>query len=372
MTPVQSLLLAAFAGAMVFGATAQASRFCPQGGLREWLRDGRSARLHTYFAAIGFALLGVAGLQLLLGQALAPARPPYLSPNLAWGRYVAGGLLFGAGMVLARGCPLRMTVRVAQGSLPALLLLLVMAVSAYAFSRTALFDVLLAPWLSSLATDLRPAGLSSQGLDALLGASSLAARVALGGVLGVAIVLLVARRLPWRGNTAAWLAAAVLGLLVPLAYWLTSSQMAQAAVDEAAFMSQPVEGLGVQSFTYAGPLSDAVHFALRPGQSTFSLGVVLLLGTLAGASVAALVRREFKAQAWASPRQLATQVAGAAMTGAGAVIGLGCTVGHGLSGIGVLSLGSLLGLVAIFVGAALALRLESGAPGRSRQSGATA
>lgn len=33
---------------------------------------------------------------------------------------MAGGLLFGAGMVIARGCPLRMTVLSAQGSLRAL------------------------------------------------------------------------------------------------------------------------------------------------------------------------------------------------------------------------------------------------------------
>ena len=46
---------------------------------------------------------------------------------------------------------------------------------------------------------------------------------------------------------------------------------------------------------------------------------------------------------------------------AGAVIGLGCTVGHGLSGIAALSLGSLLSLPAIFAGATLAVWLESDA-----------
>lgn len=56
------------------------------------------------------------------------------------------------------------------------------------------------------------------------------------------------------------------------------------------------------------------------------------------------------------------QVAGAALTGAGAVIGLGCTVGHGLSGIAVLSTGSMLALLSIFAGAGLVVWLEHLAP----------
>ena len=362
MTPVQSLLLGALAVSAVLGAAAQASRFCPQGGLREALQGGESARLLTYFAAIGFALLGVAGLQLLLQQPIVPARPPYLSTNLPWGRYVVGGLLFGAGMVLARGCPLRMTVRAAQGSLTALLLLPMMAAAAYAFSRTELFDFWMAPWLGPMAIDLRAAGLPSQGLDAILGVSSLAGRVALGAFLGAVILLLVARRLPWARYAVSWIAASVFGLMISAGYWLTSGSIGLAAAEEASFMSQPIEGMGVQSLTYAGPLSDVVHFALRPGEQTFSIGVVVLLGTFAGALVSALLRREFKLQPIGSPGALGRQLAGAAMTGTGAVIGLGCTVGHGLSGVGVLSLGSLIGLLAIFAGAISVLWIESTLP----------
>lgn len=372
MTPVQSLLLAAFAVSTVFGAAAQSSRFCPQGGLRDALYGGQPARLLTYFAAIGFALLGMAGLQLLLQQPIVPARPPYLSANLPWGRYVVGGFLFGAGMVLARGCPLRMTVRVAQGSPAALLLLVTMAAAAYAFSRTELFDLWVAPWLGPTTIDLRAAGLSSQGLDAIAGVSGRAGRVALGALLGAGILLLVARRLPWRRNAISWVAASVLGLMISAGYWLTSGSIGQAASDEASFMAQPIEGMGVQSLTYAGPLSDVVHFALRPGQQTFSIGVVLMLGTLAGALVSALLRREFKPQGIGTPGALGRQLAGAAMTGAGAVIGLGCTVGHGLSGVSVLSLGSLIGVVSIFAGAMSVLWIAAALPSAARDSTASA
>lgn len=372
MTGLHQLLAGAFAAAVVFGAAAQAVRLCPQGGLREAMGKGKPERLLTYVAAIGFALLAVAALQLVLGQAIVPTRPPYLSPNFAWGRYVVGGLLFGAGMMLARGCPLRMTVLSAQGSLRALLLLAIMAVGAYLFSRTGLFDQALAPWLSLLTVDLRQAGRSTQGFDELAGATSLPLRVALGAALGIAIVALAGTRLSVRTNAGAWLAAAIVGVLVAVEYGLAGGRIGLQALDDASFMARPTEGLGVQSFTYAGPLSDAVHFLLRPGTATFFVGVVILLGTVAGALGSALGRREFALRGLGQLSELPKQAAGAAMTGAGAVIALGCTVGHGLSGIAVLSLGSLLSLAAIFAGAAFALWLESGAARLRRSAAARA
>jgi hypothetical protein len=124
------------------------------------------------------------------------------------------------------------------------------------------------------------------------------------------------------------------------------------------FASEPPEGMGVQSFSYAGPLSDAVHFLLRPSAQTFSFGVVVLLGTLLGAFASAAVRREVRLQAMPAGAAPVRQIFGAALTGAGAVIGLGCTIGHGLSGVPVLSAGSLLGLASIFTGAAAVVWLE--------------
>lgn len=357
ITAFNQLLLAALAAGIVFGAVSQHSRFCLQGGLREAIKGQSRTRLLTYGAAMGCALIAVAVLQLTLGQAIVPTRPAYLAPNLAWGRVLIGGLMFGAGMMLARGCPLRMTIRAAQGSLHAFLLLLVMALCAYGFSRTQLFDVLVAPWLLSFATDLKQFGLESQGVDALFG-GSLSSRIALGLVLGAAILVLVQRMNMGRASAAVWWPGLALGTCVAFAYWATGGPIGKEAFDEVAFMAVPIEGAGVQSFTYAGPLSDVVRFATSPAQQTFSVGVVLFLGTAAGALILSLVRREFNLQG-IDRSGLPRQLLGAALTGAGAVIGLGCSIGHGLSGIASLSIGSVLATTSIFLGALAVLAMES-------------
>ena len=366
MTSYAQLLWGGFAASVVFGGAAQSSRFCPQGGLREAMIESRAQRLAAYFAAVGFALLAVAALQLALGAGIEPSHPPYRSVQMAWGRYVLGGLLFGSGMVLARGCPLRMAVRSAEGSAHSLLLLAVMAFAAFAMTSTFVFNDWVAPWIGRLSVDLARRGWQGQGLDAALGLHGTLARSALGAVIGSLVLAISARRLRGRGNVERWIGSALIGLMVAAGYWLTAGPIGGRATDDASFMSLPPDGLGVQSFSYAGPLSDAARYVQHPQAQTFTLAIVLLLGTIVGALATALLRGEFRLEWPAISRATVVQLLGALMTGAGAVLGLGCTVGHGLSGVAVLSLGSIMALVAIFAGAWATIRL--GAPARRANS----
>ena len=359
MNSITQLLAGAFLVSLVLGGAAQASRFCPQGGLREALLERRPQRLAAYFAATGFALLAVAGLQWLLHQGLQPSHPPYRSAQFPWGRYVLGGLLFGSGMVLARGCPLRTLVRSAQGSVQALLSLGAMSVAAFAMTSGFVFNDWIAPWIVRLNVDLGRWGWQSQGLDALLGLHGWLARALLGLALGALVLVLAARASAGDGRRLRWVGSALIGLAVAAGYWLSAGPIGTRAANDAAFMSQPPDGMGVQSFSFAGPLSDLAHVAMHAQAQTFTFGVVLVLGTFIGALMSAVARREFRVQLPRAPRELALRLLGALMTGAGAVLGLGCTVGHGLSGLAVLSLGSALGLACIFLGAMGAIWIES-------------
>ena len=359
MNSITQLLAGGFLVSLVLGGAAQATQFCPQGGLREAVLEGRPQRLAAYFAATGFALLAVAGLQWLLQQGLQPAHPPYRSQQFPWGRYVLGGLLFGSGMVLARGCPLRTLVRSAQGSVPALLSLGAMSLAAFAMTSGFVFNDWIAPWIVRLNVDLGRWGWQSQGLDSLLGLHSWQARALLGLALGALVLVIAARASAGDGRRRRWAGSALIGLAVAAGYWLTAGPIGARAANDAAFMSQPPDGMGVQSFSFAGPLSDLAHFAMHARAQTFTFGVVLVLGAFLGALMSAVARREFRVQLPRASRELALRLLGALVTGAGAVLGLGCTVGHGLSGVAVLSLGSALGLACIFLGAMGTIWIET-------------
>src|SRR5258705_700986 len=121
--------LGGFLVAVAFGALAHRVRFCTMGAVSDWVNIGDTTRLRAWFLAIGIATLGT--------QWLAFATPVdlqksiYLTTNFGWLGYLFGGLLFGIGMTLASGCGQRTLVLVGGGNLKSLVVLLVLAVTAY-------------------------------------------------------------------------------------------------------------------------------------------------------------------------------------------------------------------------------------------------
>jgi hypothetical protein len=75
----------------------------------------------------------------------------------------------------------------------------------------------------------------------------------------------------------------------------------------------------------------------------------LVLGTVLGAALAAVIAGEFKLRA-PNAKRLLQQFIGGLIMGIGAVIGTACNIGHILSGIPQLSLGSILGGAFIVLG----------------------
>src|SRR3954452_5794592 len=126
---VHLVALCGFVAAFIFGAVANRVRFCTMGAVSDWVNIGDTTRLRAWFLAIGIATLGT---QLLaFATPLDLQKSIYLTTNFGWLGYLFGGLLFGIGMTLASGCGQRTLVLVCGGNLKSLVVLLVLAVTAY-------------------------------------------------------------------------------------------------------------------------------------------------------------------------------------------------------------------------------------------------
>lgn len=90
-----------------------------------------------------------------------------------------------------------------------------------------------------------------------------------------------------------------------------------------------------------------------------TFGVLAVLGMVVGSLIAALAFGQFKLQGFASGQDFVRSSLGAALVGFGAVLAMGCSVGHGLSGIATLALGSFVALASILAGAYVGIRLET-------------
>ena len=159
----------AFAIGAVFGLVANRTSFCTMGAVSDIVAMGDWNRMRMWAMAIAVAILGTSALQLV--GLLEVSKSIYTSSKLLWLSHLVGGLSFGIGMTLASGCGSKTLIRIGGGNLKSLVVLLVLAVAAYATMRGVL-AVARAATLDAAAITL-PSG---QDLPSLLAHASGASR----------------------------------------------------------------------------------------------------------------------------------------------------------------------------------------------------
>ena len=343
---------------LALGAMAQVSRFCTMGALADWFAYRGTRRLMMWALAVVVAAVG--SLALMQAGLLDATQTLAWSPRLLWLSYLVGGTLFGFGMVLASGCPQRNLVRLGSGSLKALVVLLVAALTTQMTLRGVLSEVRV-NWLEPVSLLLTfPQDLGSW-LSHLSGIGAAALRW---GVLA-AVVALAA---PWAWthrhsmDPSQWLAGAGIGVLVVIAWWLTG---------HAGYLPEHPETLEAvwvgtyshrpEAFTFVAPLAHSLDLlTLWTDRNTvLSYGVMVTLGTVLGSAVLALVRHEFRVESFQNARDLAHHLVGGALMGFGGVTAMGCSIGQGLSGLSLLSAGACLAVAGIVFGTWLALHFQT-------------
>ncbi len=310
---------------LAFGALANASRFCFRRAVAGPVEERRPA-LGVWLMALAVAVTGTQAASLAGMIDLAGHR--FLDANLPVVAIVLGGLMFGAGMVLARGCVSRLTVLSGTGNLRAVLVLLTLAIVAHATMRG-----VFAP-LRTAAGDLRlPLG-DFASLSALPG----------GAVLWAAALAFVALAVALRSGAGprGLVLGALIGLLVPIA-WVGTGLVLQDDFDP----------IPVEAISYTAPWADTLFYGIAATSITPNFGVGLVAGTLLGSLLLTLALRQFAWQSFSSPRETGRYLSGAALMGFGGVLAGGCTLGAGLSGIPTLSVAALLALAAIALGGRL-------------------
>lgn len=344
--PAAALASAGFAIGFGFGALAQATNFCIMGAVSDWRLFGDKSRLGA--AALASAT-AIAGAQLLQHYAVVDlSRSIYLMPRINWASAVLGGTLFGYGMVHAGGCASRNVVRAGAGDLRAILTLLVLSSLALAT-----IGGILGParnWLETVSA----IGTDQLGLN---GASLADAAASFGlspgaGTLVAALLLIV----PLLGFAAGpgrifsqprnLIGGLGVGLLVAAGWLITGL----------AFDDMAVRPLAPTSLSFVKPVGDAVawiEYATALGFPGFAAATIF--GALAGSFIAALVTGSLRVAGFASRDDMLSHLGGAALMGIGGVLGLGCSIGQGISGLSTLAIQSVITAAAIIGGAMLAL-----------------
>ncbi|MCD1619685.1 YeeE/YedE family protein [Salipiger manganoxidans] len=311
----------------VFGVAAQRSRFCLRAAVVEFAHGALGDKVAVWLLTFSTALVWVQAAQLLGLFDAANAR--MMAVPGSWSGAVLGGLVFGAGMVLANGCSGRLLVLAATGNLRSVISGLIFAVVA---------QMSLSGILAPLRDRLAGLWITSGGRNMDLAAALHLPRGA-GLALGLAIAALalhLARR--HRIGAARLVFASGVGFAVALGWGLTH------ALASVAF--EPVQ---VESATFTGPSARTLMFFLDAG-AVLDFDVGLVAGVFLGALLAAAAAGELRLQGFDGPTPLRNAMIGAAMMGFGGMLAGGCAIGAGVTGGSILAGTAWLALCAMWAG----------------------
>ena len=338
-----------FVLAAIFGFVANKTNFCTMGAVSDMLHMGSRGRLGAWFFAMGLAILGTqtlgaAGLVDFSGAI-------YLTPNFGWLGYIVGGIAFGVGMTLAAGCGQRNLVRFGGGNLKALVVLLVLGVTAYTTVR-GLLGLARITIFEAPNVDLEMHELDDQGLATMLAAAlgmddPAPLRLGLAVLLGGGLVAFALAQSTFRRSFDDLLAGIVIGAVVTGGWFVTGY------VGNDDFEPVPLE-----SMTFAAPTGDVINYLMTFTGSTIDFGIAAALGMIAGSFLYAVTSGSFRIETFSTRSEMVSHLAGGLLMGFGGVLALGCTIGQGVTGMSTLAAGSIIAVASIIFGSALTMKVE--------------
>ncbi len=353
----KTVVWGAFALGLVFGFVGNKTHCCTMGAVSDIVSMGDWNRMRMWLLAMAVAILGAAGLQ---GAGLIDiSKTIYATPNLMWLSNLIGGFLFGAGMTLASGCGGKTLIRVGTGNLKSLVVLIVAAIAAYMTLR-GVFGVFRVWAIDPVALKL-PVNqdLPSLAAKAFGSARGLMLAVLSLGVAGALLAFVFMKREFLSFDNV--LGGAVTGLVI-IGSWYLSGHLGYLPEDPNTLEEKfyATNSGRMESLSFVAPQAYLLELLMFWSDTSrvVTFGIATALGTIVGSLAWALWSRTFRLESFRDAEDLINHLVGGTLMGFGGILGLGCTIGQGLSGISTLALGSIFTLLSIIAGGVTAMKYQ--------------
>ena len=363
---------------VILGAVVNKTNFCTMGAVSDMVNIGDYGRFRAWLLAIAVATLGVSVLEYMELVNVTETFPGYRGTQLIYVENILGGILFGIGMTFASGCGNKTLIRIGGGNIKSILVFIIIALIAYYMtapfpdSDKTLYSVLFYDWVSPLAISLE----SNQDIGALISSDNTQTmRLVAGLVVTAGLLFYIFRAADFRSSKDNILAGVIIGLIIVTA-WYTSSNINITADDsnysladyyaEWDMLAEDDEGkpasgrtLNSQSFTFINPIGQSYGYvkdSFDPALLTF--GLVSVFGVILGSFLWSLISKSFRIEWFVDLKDFLNHSFGAILMGFGGVLGLGCTIGQGITGMSTLALGSILTFISIIFGSTMTMKIQ--------------
>ncbi len=347
--PVYRVAMLGFLVGIVFGAVVNKTNFCTMGAISDWINIGSKDRLRAWFLAIGIAMLTS---QVMQAQGLIDfSEIMYLTPNFGWLGHIVGGTLFGIGMTLASGCGQRTLVRVGGGNLKSLVVLILLGLTAYMTMR-GLLALVRVNAIEVTNISLADSGIPNQGIGTLISAAAGIENTALvnwvvTALLGGGLIVYAFAAKSFRRSFDNILAGIAIGLIIPAGWYITG-----------VIGFDDFDPVRMESYTFIAPAGESLMYLMTFTGSTINFGIAAVFGVILGSFLFVVATGRFRLETFTDRDDMIRHIIGGITMGFGGVLALGCTIGQGVTGMSTLALGSLLSLISIIFGSALAMKVQ--------------
>ncbi len=321
-----TLALAGLVVGLIFGASAEQSKFCLRAAAVEIGRFHLGPRFSVWLLTFSTGLLWTqimhATGMIDLGESRWLASPGTMSGA------IIGGLVFGAGMILSKGCPGRLLVLGATGNMRSILSGLVFAVVAQMSLYGLFAPIRNAASNISITAGPNPHILSEAGLPDWAGIAI--------GIACAALALWVS----WRNRVSfrVLMFGSGVGFAVAMGWYLTYA---------ASMVS--FDPVSIGSLTFSGPSAETLMFVLTQ-DAPLGFDVGLVPGVFLAAFASAAISGRLQWQGFDGVGAMGRYLTGAALMGFGAMTAGGCTIGAGVTGGSTFALTAWIALISIWFG----------------------
>jgi uncharacterized membrane protein YedE/YeeE len=341
MPTTEWVLWAGLGLGVLYGIVAQISGFCLNSAMRLQLTQGEGTKLRSFALAIVVALICT---QVAATWGLVDlSESIYITQQFSWLLVIAGGLMFGYGMILARGCGARTLVLLGQGNLRSLVVLLCLGISGY---------MALSGVLAPLRSDIAQA--TALHLEQSTFTSAVVRWGFVAALSGVLLVFVLRDKQFLQKKADLWGGVAV-GLLV-VAGWLITGWLG----------ADDFDPTPVASLTFVAPIGATIQYAMIATGVSLNFGIVVVVGVVLGSFASATARGHFKRVGFDRQADMPRYIAGGVMMGVGGALAMGCSIGQGITGLSTLSFVSMVAFPSILAGSWLALRRDDSSFSRSQ------
>jgi uncharacterized membrane protein YedE/YeeE len=311
---------------ILYGVLAQRKQFCFSGSIKDFILFKHTRRTASLVVAISSVVIFTQLIAYFYNIDFTQTKY-YVHINYLF--IVIGGLMFGYGMMISDGCSSRHLIKLAQGDISSLYILITLGLFAY------LTYSILSQYYDTIYTNKIIKYFTfdnSYQLSLLI-------------ILPILSIFLF-KSLKKCKNFFQTLDGLAIGLLISIVWYTTN------IISDYYFIE-----ISSQSLSFVYPIGKLMEFSFLGFNSQYLIfPVLIVIGVLIGAFISSQFNKQYSKKYMCdisnkNPPKLFARLIGGAYMGTGGILSIGCTVGQGLSGVSTLSSSSFIAILSIYISA---------------------